>query len=199
MAYSCAKALESRCHAATEQQAILCRETYVSFFVRTHYGGAADIRQIVFKQTFIHQLCQLKQPQTNLEFSAPRPMLTNLSDIFNRTKDSSERDGLHPEHLAKRPCTISPSQRFSPSTGLPAHPPPNGLPTHPPNGLSHPPNPQMGPQHYRLEDMALAHQYRDAYRHSERDRHRQTGRSTTFTGEPTGCWSLEDTTVCWRI
>ncbi|AWP01455.1 putative protein CBFA2T3-like [Scophthalmus maximus] len=96
----------------------------------------------------------------------------------DRTKDSSERDGLHPEHLAKRPCTISPSQRFSPSTGLPAHPPPNGLPTHPPNGLSHPPNPQMGPQHYRLEDMALAHQYRDAYRHNEhrdaRDRHRQT-------------------------
>ncbi|XP_041811222.1 protein CBFA2T3 isoform X5 [Chelmon rostratus] len=96
----------------------------------------------------------------------------------DRTKDSSDRDGLHPEHLAKRPCTISPSQRFSPSTGLPAHPPPNGLPTHPPNGLSHPPNPQMGPQHYRLEDMALAHQYRDAYRHNEhrdaRDRHRQT-------------------------
>ncbi|XP_040905671.1 protein CBFA2T3 isoform X3 [Toxotes jaculatrix] len=96
----------------------------------------------------------------------------------DRTKDSSERDGLHPEHLAKRPCTISPSQRFSPSTGLPAHPPPNGLSTHPPNGLSHPPNPQVGPQHYRLEDMALAHQYRDAYRHNEhrdaRDRHRQT-------------------------
>ncbi|XP_019731939.1 protein CBFA2T3 isoform X3 [Hippocampus comes] len=96
----------------------------------------------------------------------------------DRTKDSSERDGLHPEHLAKRPCTISPSQRFSPSTGLPAHPPPNGLPTHPPNGLPHPQNPQMAPQHYRLEDMALAHQYRDAYRHNEhrdgRDRHRQT-------------------------
>ncbi|KAM8762169.1 protein CBFA2T3 isoform 4-T4 [Acanthopagrus schlegelii] len=96
----------------------------------------------------------------------------------DRTKDSSDRDGLHPEHLAKRPCTISPSQRFSPSTGLPAHPPPNGIPTHPPNGLTHPPNPQMGPQHYRLEDMALAHQYRDAYRHNEhrdaRDRHRPT-------------------------
>ncbi|XP_039465673.1 protein CBFA2T3 isoform X7 [Oreochromis aureus] len=96
----------------------------------------------------------------------------------DRTKDNSERDGLHPEHLAKRPCTISPSQRFSPSTGLPAHPPPNGLPTHPPNGIPHPPNPQVGPQHYRLEDMALAHQYRDAYRHNEhreaRDRHRQT-------------------------
>uniref|UniRef100_A0A3Q3EHS0 CBFA2/RUNX1 partner transcriptional co-repressor 3 n=1 Tax=Kryptolebias marmoratus TaxID=37003 RepID=A0A3Q3EHS0_KRYMA len=98
----------------------------------------------------------------------------------DRTKDSAERDGLHPEHLAKRPCTISPSQRFSPSTGLPSHPPPNGLPTHPPNGLPHPPNPQVGPQHYRLEDMALAHQYRDAFRHSEhrdsRDRHRQTAR-----------------------
>ncbi|XP_028432708.1 protein CBFA2T3 isoform X3 [Perca flavescens] len=96
----------------------------------------------------------------------------------DRTKDSSERDGLHPEHLAKRPCTISPSQRFSPGTGLSAHPPPNGLATHPPNGLPHPPNPQVGPQHYRLEDMALAHQYRDAYRHNEhrdtRDRHRQT-------------------------
>uniref|UniRef100_A0A8C2YW39 CBFA2/RUNX1 partner transcriptional co-repressor 3 n=1 Tax=Cyclopterus lumpus TaxID=8103 RepID=A0A8C2YW39_CYCLU len=87
----------------------------------------------------------------------------------DRTKDSSERDGLHPEHMAKRPCTISPSQRFSPSTGLSAHPPPNGLPTHPPN---------VGPQHYRLEDMALAHQYRDGYRHNEhrdaRDRLRQT-------------------------
>ncbi|XP_048042327.1 protein CBFA2T3 isoform X4 [Megalobrama amblycephala] len=95
----------------------------------------------------------------------------------DRTKESAgDRDGLHPEHLAKRPCTVSPSQRFSPSSGLPAHPPPNGLPTHPPNGLPHP-NPPV-PQHYRLEDMALAHHYRDAYRHAEhrdiRDRHRQS-------------------------
>ncbi|ROL46262.1 Protein CBFA2T3 [Anabarilius grahami] len=95
----------------------------------------------------------------------------------NGTKESAgDRDGLHPEHLAKRPCTVSPSQRFSPSSGLPAHPPPNGLPTHPPNGLPHP-NPPA-PQHYRLEDMALAHHYRDTYRHAEhrdiRDRHRQS-------------------------
>uniref|UniRef100_A0A671QZ70 Protein CBFA2T3-like n=1 Tax=Sinocyclocheilus anshuiensis TaxID=1608454 RepID=A0A671QZ70_9TELE len=98
----------------------------------------------------------------------------------DRTKESAgDRDGLHPEHLAKRPCTVSPSQRFSPSSGLPAHPPLNGLPTHPPNGLSHP-NPPA-PQHYRLEDMALTHHYRDAYRHAEqrdvRDRHRQTGQT----------------------
>ncbi|XP_021333654.3 protein CBFA2T3 isoform X2 [Danio rerio] len=95
----------------------------------------------------------------------------------DRTKENAgDRDGLHQEHLAKRPCTVSPSQRFSPSSGLPAHPPPNGLPTHPPNGLPHP-NPPA-PQHYRLEDMALAHHYRDAYRHAEhrdvRDRHRQS-------------------------
>lgn len=106
--------------------------------------------------------------------------LQHFYNLYNRTKESAgDRDGLHPEHLAKRPCTVSPSQRFSPSSGLPAHPPPNGLPTHPPNGLPHP-NPPA-PQHYRLEDMALAHHYRDAYRHAEhrdvRDRHRQTGQS----------------------
>ncbi|GAA6090248.1 protein CBFA2T3 isoform X1 [Tachysurus ichikawai] len=94
-----------------------------------------------------------------------------------RTKEAgSERDVLHTEHIAKRPCTVSPSQRFSPSSGIAAHGPPNGLPTHPPNGLAHPSAP--GPQQYRLEDMAMAHHYRDAYRHGEhrdsRERHRQT-------------------------
>ncbi|XP_026988797.2 protein CBFA2T3 isoform X1 [Tachysurus fulvidraco] len=95
----------------------------------------------------------------------------------DRTKEAgSERDALHTEHIAKRPCTVSPSQRFSPSSGIAAHGPPNGLPTHPPNGLAHPSAP--GPQQYRLEDMAMAHHYRDAYRHGEhrdsRERHRQT-------------------------
>lgn len=95
-----------------------------------------------------------------------------------RTKDNgADREGLHTEHLAKRPCTVSPSQRYSPSGSLTSHPPPNGL-THPTaNGLAPPTAP--GPQHYRLEDMALAHHYRDAYRHTEhreaRERHRQTG------------------------
>ncbi|XP_055363510.1 protein CBFA2T3 isoform X2 [Betta splendens] len=139
------------------------------------------------KQTPAQYLAQHEQLLLDANASSPLDASAEIMLEINehgkrrtpdRTKDTSERDGLHTEHLAKRPCTISPSQRFSPSTGLPAHPPPNGLPTHPPNGLPHPPSPQVGPQHYRLEDMALAHQYRDAYRHNEhrdaRDRHRPT-------------------------
>ncbi|XP_068267180.1 protein CBFA2T3 isoform X2 [Nyctibius grandis] len=78
----------------------------------------------------------------------------------DRTKENGlDRDPLHPEHLSKRPCTMSPAQRYSPSNGL----------SHPPNGLGHPPAaPPPLPQHYRLEDMAMAHHYRDAYRHPDR-------------------------------
>ncbi|XP_030915985.1 protein CBFA2T3 [Geospiza fortis] len=46
----------------------------------------------------------------------------------DRTKENGlDRDPLHPEHLSKRPCTMSPAQRYSPSNGL----------SHPPNGLGH--------------------------------------------------------------
>ncbi|XP_075432932.1 protein CBFA2T3 isoform X3 [Ascaphus truei] len=79
----------------------------------------------------------------------------------DRTKDSVQ-DSLHAEHLNKRPCTASPGQRYSPSNGLP-HPPTNGLP--------HPTPPSA--QHYRLEDMALAHHYRHADPRELRERHRQ--------------------------
>ncbi|XP_051485687.1 protein CBFA2T3 isoform X3 [Apus apus] len=76
----------------------------------------------------------------------------------DRTKENGlDRDPLHPEHLSKRPCTMSPAQRYSPSNGL----------SHPPNGLGHPPTGPPLPQHYRLEDMAMAHHYRDAYRHPD--------------------------------
>lgn len=74
----------------------------------------------------------------------------------SRTKENGfERDGtLHPDvHPSKRPCTISPAQRFSPSNGL----------SYQPNGLPHPG--PLPPQHYRLDDMAIAHHYRDSYRH----------------------------------
>uniref|UniRef100_A0A4W6CL80 RUNX1 partner transcriptional co-repressor 1 n=2 Tax=Lates calcarifer TaxID=8187 RepID=A0A4W6CL80_LATCA len=74
----------------------------------------------------------------------------------DRTKENGfERDGaLHPDvHPSKRPCTISPAQRFSPSNGL----------SYQPNGLPHPG--PLPPQHYRLDDMAIAHHYRDTYRH----------------------------------
>ncbi|XP_017548717.1 protein CBFA2T1 isoform X1 [Pygocentrus nattereri] len=72
----------------------------------------------------------------------------------DRTKENGfEREPPHPEHPSKRPCTISPGQRFSPSNGL----------SYQPNGLPHPTPPP--PQHYRLDDMAIAHHYRDTYRH----------------------------------
>uniref|UniRef100_A0A8C6P5M3 RUNX1 partner transcriptional co-repressor 1 n=1 Tax=Nothobranchius furzeri TaxID=105023 RepID=A0A8C6P5M3_NOTFU len=61
---------------------------------------------------------------------------------------------LHPDvHPSKRPCTISPAQRFSPSNGI----------SYQPNGMPHPG--PLPPQHYRLDDMAIAHHYRDTYRH----------------------------------
>ncbi|XP_052457175.1 protein CBFA2T3 isoform X1 [Carassius gibelio] len=139
----------------------------------------------IAKQTPAQYLAQHEQLLLDANASSPLDSSEIMLELNehgkrrtpDRTKEiAGDRDGLHPEHLAKRPCTVSPSQRFSPSSGLPSHPPPNGLPTHPPNGLPHP-NPPA-PQHYRLEDMALAHHYRDAYRHAEhrdvRDRHRQT-------------------------
>lgn len=87
-----------------------------------------------------------------------------------RTKENGlDREPLHPEHLSKRPCTMSPAQRYSPSNGL----------SHPPNGLGHPPAGPPLPQHYRLEDMAMAHHYRDTYRHPDprelRERQRPAG------------------------
>lgn len=79
----------------------------------------------------------------------------------DRTKESTQ-EGLHPDHLPKRPCTTSPAQRYSPSNGL-LHPPTNGLP--------HPTPPPT--QHYRLEDMVLAHHYRHTDPREMRERHRQ--------------------------
>ncbi|KAM5138376.1 protein CBFA2T3 isoform 2-T2 [Mantella aurantiaca] len=84
----------------------------------------------------------------------------------DRTKENAQ-EGLHSDHLAKRPCTTSPAQRYSPSNGL-LHPPTNGLP--------HPTPPPT--QHYRLEDMVLAHHYRHTDPRELRDRHRQAGLSS---------------------
>ncbi|XP_055288659.1 protein CBFA2T1 isoform X2 [Moschus berezovskii] len=85
----------------------------------------------------------------------------------DRTKENGfDREPLHSEHPSKRPCTISPGQRYSPNNGL----------SYQPNGLPHPTPP---PQHYRLDDMAIAHHYRDSYRHPShrdlRDRNRPMG------------------------
>ncbi|XP_069649364.1 protein CBFA2T3 isoform X4 [Haliaeetus albicilla] len=130
------------------------------------------------KQTPAQYLAQHEQLLLDANASSPIDSSELLLEVGesgkrrtpDRTKENGlDRDPLHPEHLSKRPCTMSPAQRYSPSNGL----------NHPPNGLGHPPPaaPPL-PQHYRLEDMAMAHHYRDAYRHPDprdlRERQRPT-------------------------
>lgn len=87
----------------------------------------------------------------------PTPVLTIASHLAPALATRTKENGLDRDPLGKRPCTLSPAQRYSPSSGLPPPTPP--------------------PPHYRLEDMALAHHIRDPYRHSAelRERHRQLG------------------------
>lgn len=117
------------------------------------------------KQTPAQYLAQHEQLLLDANASSPIDSSELLLEVNengkrrtpDRTKENgSDRDPMHPEPLSKRPCTLSPAQRYSPSNGLP-HPTP--------------------PPHYRLEDMALAHHSRDSYRHPDprelRERHRQ--------------------------
>ncbi|XP_046290337.1 protein CBFA2T3 isoform X2 [Marmota monax] len=118
------------------------------------------------KQTPAHYLAQHEQLLLGTSTPSPADCSEPLLEVNengkrrtpDRTKENgSDRDSLHPDHLSKRPCTLSPAQRYSPSNGLPH-------PTPPP------------PQHFRLEDMAMAHHFRDSYRHPDtRERHRQLG------------------------
>ncbi|XP_037373942.1 protein CBFA2T3 [Talpa occidentalis] len=117
------------------------------------------------KQTPAQYLAQHEQLLLDASASSPVDSSELLLDARengkrrspDRTKENgSDRDPLHPDHLSKRPCTLSPAQRYSPTHG-PPHPTP--------------------PPHFRLEDMATAHHLRDAYRHADprelRDRPRQ--------------------------
>ncbi|XP_023588332.1 protein CBFA2T3 isoform X1 [Trichechus manatus latirostris] len=126
------------------------------------------------KQTPAQYLAQHEQLLLDANASSPIDSSELLLEVNenskkrtpDRTKENgSDRDPLHPDHLSKRPCTLSPAQRYSPSNGL----------SHQPNGLAHPTPPP--PQHYRLEDMAMAHHFRDSYRHPDprelREHHRQ--------------------------
>ncbi|KAM9122538.1 protein CBFA2T3 isoform 4-T4 [Pangshura tecta] len=128
------------------------------------------------KQTPAQYLAQHEQLLLDANASSPIDSSELLLEVTetgkrrtpDRTKENGlDRDPLHPEHLSKRPCTMSPAQRYSPSNGL----------SHQPNGLPHPTPPPPPPPHYRLEDMAMAHHYRDSYRHPDprelRERHRQ--------------------------
>uniref|UniRef100_A0A8C6IQY2 Uncharacterized protein n=2 Tax=Melopsittacus undulatus TaxID=13146 RepID=A0A8C6IQY2_MELUD len=118
------------------------------------------------KQTPAQYLAQHEQLLLDANASSPIDSSELLLEVGesgkrrtpDRTKENGlDRDPLHPEHLSKRPCTMSPAQRYSPSNGL----------SHPPNGMGHPPAAPPLPQHYRLEDMAMAHHYRDVYRHPD--------------------------------
>ncbi|XP_061903301.1 protein CBFA2T1 isoform X3 [Entelurus aequoreus] len=118
------------------------------------------------KQNPAQYLAQHEQLLLDTSTTSPvdsSELLLDLNDNGKRrTPDSKEngldRDGAatappHPDvHPGKRPCTVSPALRFSPSNGIPYQPHPGPLPPPP-------------PPHYRLDDMAVAHHYRDAYRH----------------------------------
>ncbi|XP_004704793.1 protein CBFA2T3 [Echinops telfairi] len=126
------------------------------------------------KQTPAQYLAQHEQLLLDANASSPIDSSELLLEVNengkrrtpDRTKENgSDKDPPHPSSLSKRPCTLSPAQRCSPSNGR----------SHQLNGLP-PPTPPP-PQHYRLEDMAMAHHFRDPYRHPEarelRERHRQ--------------------------
>ncbi|XP_074013930.1 protein CBFA2T3 isoform X3 [Numenius arquata] len=133
------------------------------------------------KQTPAQYLAQHEQLLLDANASSPIDSSELLLEVGesgkrrtpDRTKENGlDRDPLHPEHLSKRPCTMSPAQRYSPSNGL----------SHPPNGLGHPSAAPPLPQHYRLEDMAMAHHYRDAYRHPDPRELRERQRPATVHG-----------------
>ncbi|XP_034528514.1 protein CBFA2T3 isoform X3 [Ailuropoda melanoleuca] len=102
------------------------------------------------KQTPAQYLAQ--HEQLLLDASASSPI--DSSELLLEVNENGKR--RTPD--SKRPCTLSPAQRYSPSNGLPH---------------------ATQPPHYRLEDMAMAHHFRDSYRHPDprelRERHRQLG------------------------
>ncbi|KFO63365.1 Protein CBFA2T3, partial [Corvus brachyrhynchos] len=103
------------------------------------------------KQTPAQYLAQHEQLLLDANASSPIDSSELLLEVGesgkrrtpDRTKENGlDRDPLHPEHLSKRPCTMSPAQRYSPSNGL----------SHPPNGLGHPPaGPPLPHQRSTLE------------------------------------------------
>lgn len=125
------------------------------------------------KQTPAQYLAQHEQLLLNGNSSLPidsSEILLGVNENGKRsTPDRTKENGLdhdpsHTEHVSKRLCALSPGQCFSPSHRL----------GHQSNGPQHLAPPQL--QHYRLEDMAGAHHYRDSYRQPEhkelRDRNR---------------------------
>ncbi|XP_077447362.1 protein CBFA2T1 isoform X2 [Stigmatopora argus] len=140
------------------------------------------------KQNPAQYLAQHEQLLLDTSTSSPVDSSELLLDVNEngkrRTPDRTKENGFEREgaphgpdaHPSKRACTISPGQRFSPSNGI----------SYQPNGLSHPGGPVPPPQHYRLDDMAVAHHhYRDTYRHPPAN-HREIRERTRPIGVHTG-------------
>ncbi|XP_059849365.1 protein CBFA2T1 isoform X5 [Hypanus sabinus] len=125
------------------------------------------------KQTPAQYLAQNEQLLLNSNNSLPvdsSEILLEVNESGKRsTPDRTKENGLdhdpsHADHFSKRLCVHSPVQCFSSKNRR----------GHQSNGLSQLAQPQL--QHYRLEDMAVSHHYRDSYRQPElkelKDRHR---------------------------
>ncbi|KAJ8354361.1 hypothetical protein SKAU_G00219280 [Synaphobranchus kaupii] len=96
----------------------------------------------------------------NSKRKSPDSETCQLSLIAQTKENGFNREPLNNQPPSKRPCTVSPGLRFSPNSG----------PCYQPNGLAHPTPPP--PQHYRLDDVGVAHPYRHL---AHRERHRQLG------------------------
>ncbi|XP_019751513.1 protein CBFA2T1, partial [Hippocampus comes] len=138
------------------------------------------------KQNPAQYLAQHEQLLLDTSTSSPVDSSELLLDVNDngkrRTPDRTKENGFDRDggpygpdvHPSKRPCTVSPGQRFSPSNGIAS--PPNG-----PGHSAGPPPPPL--PHYRLDDVAAIahHHYRDGYRHPPanhreiRDRARSIG------------------------
>uniref|UniRef100_A0A2K6TNF6 CBFA2/RUNX1 partner transcriptional co-repressor 3 n=1 Tax=Saimiri boliviensis boliviensis TaxID=39432 RepID=A0A2K6TNF6_SAIBB len=122
------------------------------------------------KQTPARDLAQHEQLLLDASASSPVDSSELLLEVNEngkrRTPDrpkenGSDRDPLHPEPLSKRPCTLNPAQSYSPSNRL-------AQPTLPP--------------HYRLEDTAVAHHFREPYRHPDPQELRERQRPLAVPG-----------------
>uniref|UniRef100_A0A8B9FES4 Protein CBFA2T3 n=1 Tax=Amazona collaria TaxID=241587 RepID=A0A8B9FES4_9PSIT len=125
---------------------------------------------LLLQQKLLHCTCMAKQILAQYLAQHEQLLLDanispiNSSDLLLEVGESSKRrtpdrtkengldqDPLHPKHLSKWLCTMSPVQHYSPSNGL----------IHPPNGLGHPPTPHQHPTIETCQEEVIYHQLID--------------------------------------